>query len=150
MSLTEKAAYLRGLYDGLELKDSSKEAKLLSAIIDVLEDMAGHITENEESITSLADQMDDVAEDLADLEEALLEDEDDDYSDLLDDEFDEDDDDYETVFEVECPKCKTMLTIDDKVLAEGEVQCDSCGQRFSVDLEFEDEDDVADDEEIPF
>lgn len=150
MSLNEKAAYLRGLYDGLELDSSkSKEAKLMSAIIDVLEDMAGHITENEESITSLADQLDDVSEDLADLEEALLEDD----MDYEDDDLDDDDDEFETVYQVECPKCGTLLTIDEDVLADGFIACDECGQRFSVDLEFEDEDDesdAADEEELKF
>lgn len=154
MSLTERAAYLRGLYDGLELDASkSKEARLMNAIIDVLEEMSGHITENEESITSLADQVDDVAENLSELEELLLEDdmEYDEDDELLDDE----DDGFETVFQVECPNCQRMLTIDEQVLSEGEVECETCGQRFSVDLEFEeDEEDAAlsagDEEEIPF
>lgn len=145
MSLTERAAYLRGLYDGLGLDAaSSKEARLMNAIIDVLEDVAGHVTENEESITSLADQVDDIAESVSELEEQLLEDDFD-----FDEDEDEDDDDFETVFEVECPNCKRMLTIDDAILASGEIECATCGQRFSVDLEFEDEED-EDNEEIPF
>ncbi len=152
MSLTERASYLRGLYDGLELDASkSKEAKLMNAIIDVLEEMAGHISENEESITSLADQMDDMMENLSVLEEVFLDDGVD-YDE--DDDFQEDDDDFETVFQVECPNCQRMLTIDEQVLSEGEIECETCGQRFSVDLEFEE--DVEDagtadgEEEIPF
>lgn len=147
MSLTERAAYLRGLYDGLELDASgSKEARLMNAIIDVLEEMAGHVTENEESITSLADQVDDIAENLSELEQQLLDD-DFDFEDYEDE--DEDEDDFETCFEVECPNCKRILTIDDAILASGEIECATCGQRFSVDLEFEDEED-GDNEEIPF
>lgn len=146
MSLTERAAYLRGLYDGLGLDAaSSREAKLMNAIIDVLEEVAGHVAENEESITSLADQVDDIAEDVSELEEQLL---DDDFC-FDDEDEDEDDENFETVFEVECPNCKRMLTIDETILADGEIECATCGQRFSVDLEFEDEED-ADNEEIPF
>jgi hypothetical protein len=47
MTLTEKAAYLRGLYDGLGLQTKgSDEAKLLNAMIDVMQEMASHVAEN--------------------------------------------------------------------------------------------------------
>ena len=40
MTITEKVAYLKGLADGLELdKETSKEAKLLAKVIEVLEDV---------------------------------------------------------------------------------------------------------------
>ena len=40
MEITEKVAYLKGLAEGMELDTDKKEGKLLSAIIDVLEDIA--------------------------------------------------------------------------------------------------------------
>ena len=40
MEITEKVAYLKGLAEGMELDTGKKEGKLLSAIIDVLEDIA--------------------------------------------------------------------------------------------------------------
>ncbi|MCD8052327.1 MAG: zinc ribbon domain-containing protein [Clostridiales bacterium] len=135
MSLAEKAGYLRGLYDGMELnEDKSKEAKLLKAIIDVVVELADHVTENEESIMALADQADEL------------------FGDVLDDaepyDGDEDEGDYETAVEVECPSCGEPMTIHEGHLASGEVKCPSCGQRFQIELEFEEED--GDDEEIPF
>ncbi|MCD8189951.1 MAG: zinc ribbon domain-containing protein [Clostridiales bacterium] len=135
MSLAEKAGYLRGLYDGMELnEDKSKEAKLLKAIIDVVVELADHVTENEESIMALADQADELLGDV--------------FDDLDDYEDDEDEDDYETAVEVECPSCGEPMTLHEGHLASGEVKCPSCGQRFQIELEFEEED--GDDEEIPF
>lgn len=143
MSLTERAAYLRGLYDGLELDaGKSKEARLMSAIIDVLEEMASHVSENEESIMSLADQVDDLAEHVGDLGELFLDD------DMEEDDMEEDDD-FHTVIEAECPNCQRMLSIDEDALAEGEIECPTCGQRFSIDMEFEDVED-NDRDEMPF
>ena len=143
MSLMERAAYLRGLYDGLELDSGkSKEARLMSAIIDVLEEMAGHVSENEESIMSLADQVDDLSENVGDLSELLL-DEEAEAGDLGED------DDFHTLIEAECPNCQRMLSIDEDALAEGEIECPTCGQRFSIDMEFEDVEE-SDQDEIPF
>ncbi|MCD8146634.1 MAG: zinc ribbon domain-containing protein [Clostridiales bacterium] len=135
MSLAEKAGYLRGLYDGMELsEEKSKEAKLFKAIIDVVEELADHVTENEESIMALADQADELLGGA--------------FDDLDEYEDDEDEDDYETAVEVECPSCGEPMTIHEGHLASGEVKCPSCGQRFQIELEFEEED--GDDEEIPF
>ncbi|MCD8127412.1 MAG: zinc-ribbon domain-containing protein [Clostridiales bacterium] len=128
MTLSGKAAYLRGLYDGLGLSDTgTAEAKLLNAIIDVVEEMAGHVTENEESITAMADQVDDLNEGLAEL------------CDLLSDSLDEEDSDTE--FEVECPKCQAPIILDEETLAGGQVICEACGQKFSIDVGYEDEED---------
>ena len=43
--LYEKVAYLKGLSDGLDIEESTKEGKLLISIIDVLEDFANAIVE---------------------------------------------------------------------------------------------------------
>ena len=39
MTVSEKVAYLKGLADGLGIKDSTNEGKLMLAVIDVLEAM---------------------------------------------------------------------------------------------------------------
>ncbi|MCD8368096.1 MAG: zinc-ribbon domain-containing protein [Clostridiales bacterium] len=133
MTLSEKAAYLRGLYDGLGLPDTgTAEAKLLSAMIDVVEEMASHVTENEESITAMADQVDDLNEGLEELCDLI--------SDSLDEE-DYDDEDGEAEFEVECPKCQAPIILDEETLAGGQVVCQACGQKFSIDVGYEDEED---------
>ncbi len=145
MSLTEKAAYLRGLYDGMELgEEKSKEARMLSAVIDVIQELTSHVSENEESIAAIADQVDDVAELLND---CVMNDEDDEEELQFDDEeFDEDDEDFVTTFEVECPNCQKLLNIGEDELATGEIECTTCGQRFQIDLQFENDDE----EELQF
>ena len=46
MTVSEKVAYLKGLADGLGVKDSTNEGKLMLAVIDVLEAMAYDIALN--------------------------------------------------------------------------------------------------------
>lgn len=145
MSLTEKAAYLRGLYDGLGLKaDTSAEARLMSAMIDVVEELASHVTESEGQISRLSEQVEDVSDALDELDELFadaLEDEDEDEA--------SDGEEYEdaTEFEVECPKCSAPIVIDEATLEGGEVVCPGCGQRFSIDVGYTDEEDGADEED---
>lgn len=153
MSLNEKAAYLRGLYDGMELNDS-KEAKLFSAIIDVVQELAAHVTENEASLSAIADEVDDLSELTAELEEIIdgeEYDEDDDEAEAFEDEgedfpVDEDDDGFEITYEVECPNCKRMLTVGEEELKQGNIQCDTCGKKFQIEIEYDDEGEMVEEE----
>lgn len=157
MSLSEKTAYLRGLYEGMELNTSdSKEAKILGAMLDVLQELAAHVTENEDSIAAVADQMDDVAEALDELNEILCEENDellqdgdmDDESNYEDCDEDDGEDDFVlnkdmlfTSLEVECPNCQTMLTVGEEELSEGIIKCNTCGESFQINFEFEEDED---------
>lgn len=144
MTLTEKVAYLKGLADGLGIDaEDSKEAKLISAIIDVLEEIALDIADLEENDLAIGDELDQLSDDLADVEELIYE-EDDEY----DDEYEEDDEyDYcdgccgeEPVFyEVTCPACENTITIDEDVLDLGSIDCPNCGEALVFDLEEEEE-----------
>lgn len=131
MTITEKVAYLKGLADGLAIDtEKSKEGKLISVIIDILEEMGMSIEDLEENTTALGEELDAVSDDLADVEEILYEDdEDEDEDECCCGEDDEDD-----FFEVECPNCEEPLVIDDEALAAGEIQCPNCETRFSLDL----------------
>ena len=40
MTISEKSAYLKGLMDGLSLNTETDEGKMISAIVDLLGDMA--------------------------------------------------------------------------------------------------------------
>ena len=40
MTLNEKASYIKGLCDGMELDTASKEGKVISALLDLVSDMA--------------------------------------------------------------------------------------------------------------
>ena len=120
MTISEKVAYLKGLAEGLNLDvEKSKEGKLISVMIGILEEVGLSIEDLEENALS---------DDLADVESVV-------YGE------DEDEDDY---FEVECPNCEEPIVIDDKALAEGEVECPNCQTKFSLDLS---DDTVEGDEE---
>lgn len=67
----EKVAYLRGLADGLELGKETKQDKLITAIIDVLDVIAGDIDVLDESFAELVEEVDAISEDLSDVEEII-------------------------------------------------------------------------------
>ena len=106
MTISEKVAYLKGLAEGLDLDTSkSKEAKLISVMIGILEEIGMSIEDLEENTVALGEELDDCC-------------------------CDEDDD----FFEVDCPNCGETLVIDESVLEEGVIQCPSCKQKFALDL----------------
>ena len=126
MTISEKVAYLKGLAEGLDLDtEKSKEGKLISVMIGILEEMAMSIEDLEENDLDLGEEIDVLSDDLADVEAVVF-----------DEDFDEDEDeDWEDeCFEVTCPNCEEPLVIDDEVLAEGMIQCPNCQQKFSLDL----------------
>ena len=131
MTISEKVAYLKGLAEGLNLDtEKSKEGKLISVMIGILEEVAMSIEDLEENTTALGEAIDAVSDDLSDVEDAVFEDEDD----------EEDTEDYDDDwFEVECPTCQEPLIVDDKALADGFVQCPSCGDKFALNLTDDDE-----------
>ena len=130
MTICEKIAYLKGMAEGMELeKETSKEAKLLKAMLDVLEEIGYSIEDLEDEVELVSEGLDIVSEDLEDVEDFLYDDEDDD-EDEDDEEYDEDDD----FFEVSCPNCEEDLVIDADVLEAGFIQCPNCGEKFAIDL----------------
>ena len=127
MGISEKVAYLKGLAEGLNLDESTKEGKLLLAIVDVLDEMAEEFADIEDEIVDLEDGLDAVSDDLNDVEEFL-----DETSDDEDEEDDEDDDDE--YFVTTCPECEEEVIFDESVLEDGEVICPNCGAKLEFDL----------------
>jgi hypothetical protein len=136
MTISEKVAYLKGLAEGLNVDtEKSKEGKLISVMIGILEEIGLSIEDIEENAQALGEEIDVLSDDLADVESAV-------YGDEEDDEDNEDyDDDW---FEVECPNCEEPLIIDDAALSDGFIQCPNCNSKFSLDLS---DDENADEDE---
>lgn len=86
--LFQKVAYLQGLTDGLEIDETSKEGKLLIAIIETLEEFAEVMEEVVEDQIDLEEYVNFIDEDLADVETDVYGDEEDFY---FDEDFDFDD-----------------------------------------------------------
>ena len=123
--LTEKMAYIRGLAEGLEIDETTKEGKLLLAIVEALSDTADELYELGDIQDEMQLQLDEVDEDLDDLESFVYGDDDDEY-------YDDDDDEYE----VECPSCGDMICFDADLLDSDKITCPACGEE--IELEFED------------
>ena len=113
MTISEKVAYLKGLAEGLNLDtEKSKEGKLISVMIGILEEVGLSIEDLEENALALGEEIDVLSDDLADVESVVYDDED-----------SEDEDEDEDFFEVECPNCETRFALDlsdDTVEADGE------------------------------
>ena len=119
MTITEKVAYIKGLAENAGFDNDEKKDKVVTAIIDALEDIANLVAD-------MCDQIDAVDEDLAALEEDFYEGED--Y-----DEFDDDDDD-DFCYEVECPTCHDVIYLDDEMIDEGGIKCPNCGEELEFDF----------------
>lgn len=84
MEIKEKVSHLKGLIEGMEYDLSTKEGKIISEIIGILDAMADEIECVEEDVDTLFDYADELDADLGDVETELFGDCDDDYCDCDD------------------------------------------------------------------
>ena len=149
MTISEKAAYLKGLMEGLNLDTEKSEGKMIAAIVDLLGDVTKRLSDVEETTIAISDELDEIEEDLDAIEDFIM-DEDEDYYDdcdcCCDDYADDDDFDEEgfdfgdedtTIYEVECA-CGNIINFDEETLEAGSMICDKCGE--TLEFTFEDED----------
>ena len=143
--MKEKAAYLRGLIEGLGIDETTKEGKVIKAMSELLGELAEAVDGIDEDVTRAYDQINDLSEELEDLEADLYEDDEEADEDEADDaEAEEDEDDNadvasEPYYEVACPACGETVYVSEDDLDAGEAICPSCKVAFEVAL--------ADDEE---
>ena len=72
MSITEKAAYLKGLMDGLKLEEGKDETKLLRALVDAVTDLANEIADTQDDVDVLNAYVEEIDEDLGAVEEYVF------------------------------------------------------------------------------
>ena len=149
MTISEKAAYLKGLMDGLNLDTDKAEGKMIAAMVELLGDMTKRIADIEETTIAISDELDEIEEDLDAIEDYILdEEEDEDYEDEEDEDWDgwnEDDeegfdfgDEDSIIYEVECA-CGERINFDEETLEQGSMNCPNCGELLEFSLE-DDED----------
>lgn len=131
METTESLGYLKGLLDGMDLDDAKKETKIYKAVINVLENLCEDVNDITEGMELLAEQIDAVDEDLADVEEYVYDDDCDCDCDCCDDEYEE--------FEVECPSCGEEIAVDEDTVMQGKFECPNCGEVLEFEFECEDD-----------
>lgn len=139
MRITENAAYLKGLAEGLELDTATKEGKIICKMLDVIEQMATRITALEDENDELYSYIEEMGADIVALEDDLYGEDDEaeyeDLDDLLAE--DEDSDDDEEYYELECPSCGEKICFAGDIDIEN-LACPACGELVG-DIEFCDE-----------
>ena len=159
MTIKEKVAYLEGLAEGLEVAADDK-GKLFTAIIDTLGEIAKEIESLAENALDIGEELDAISDDLAEVEDFLLDDFDDDdfdfdFDDDSDDDFDDECDadcgcdfcggeDAEFTIDVNCPKCGAEIELDDEDIANESVVCPACGELIELEIDEVDVDDIDD------
>lgn len=107
MTNSEKAAYIRGLMEGMDLDPNAKETKLFNAIVDLLDDLSLSVEEMEDAYDELSGQVDEIDEDLGELNEEMLDE-----------------------GSIDCPNCGETLEFD----LEEDDSCD-CGENCDCNKE---------------
>ena len=155
MNLTEKASYIKGLADGLELDTATKEGKIIAALLDLVDDMAKEISDLRDDVNTLEDDLQDLNEYVEELDDDLesvedfLDEECEEY-DEDEDEYDEDDDDDcdgdcencdgcddEEFYEIVCPSCGETVCFDQELDPE-KLVCPACGEKFGCIVDEDD------------
>lgn len=130
MTNSERASYIRGLMEGLELDPKAKETKVFNAMLELLDDLCASVEELEDGFDFLSEQVDEIDEDLGNVEE----------------DFYGSDDDCgcghhhhdDAEFEVTCPSCGETIQLTDEMLEEDSIICPSCGE--TLEFDFDDDD----------
>ena len=148
MTISEKAAYLKGLMDGLNLDTEKAEGKMISAIVELLGDVTKKLSDVEDTTIAISDELDEIEEDLDAIEDYILDEEDEDEDFDLEDEDDygfDDDEDFDEegfdfgdedsiIYEVKCA-CGNIIDFDEETLESGSIVCDKCGELLEFSLE---------------
>ena len=111
--LNEKIAYLAGLAEGLDIDTSTKEGKLLKAIVEAMGEISDEIVGLQSDVADLEELVDEIDEDLGSVEE---------------------DDDY---FEITCPNCDEKIYLDGEMLTtEESITCPNCNEPIELEFDF--------------
>ena len=161
MTISEKAAYLKGLVEGLGADKDSRDGKLWACMTDILSDIAHEIEDLQDTSMDYADALDEISDELSYLEEITCDldrPEDFDFDDECDGncedcglcDYDEDDDEGDVVAfadyaepDEEDPEAAEVL--DEEEDEEGtaleydgvlyDVTCPACGEEITFDEE---------------
>ncbi len=147
--LTEKAAYIKGLAEGLELDQTTKEGKVLAALLDLVDELTADVAEIHNDIDEIDEDLNDLTDYVEELDDDLQA-----VEDFLDEEpYDEDEDeddgecdgdcencdgcDDSDYYEIVCPSCGETVCFDEELDPENLV-CPACGEKFGCIVDEED------------
>lgn len=122
-SFNEKAAYLKGLLEGMQINDSTNEGKLLKAIVEVVDDIKAEMDDIKETQRQLNKRIDGLQENIAEIERVMFD----------EDEYEDQEDDF-YFDEIECPHCKEKIDIDEDIISDegGTIECPNCQSNIEL------------------
>ncbi|NLW92870.1 MAG: Trm112 family protein [Syntrophomonadaceae bacterium] len=109
-AISEKVSYLQGLAEGSNFTDGNPQARIVTGILEILEELAGTLGAMGRDVEGIKDYVESIDEDLCDLEQHIIH-------------------ANKEVVELECPACgeelyfEADLMDDDDVL---EITCPNC------------------------
>lgn len=121
--LTKRAAYLKGLADGMKLDKEKDETKLIAEIIDLLADVADQVDAIDDEQGFIADALDEL-EEAVDVVGNVV------FDDYCDDDYDDDDE-----FQIVCQGCGEDIVLTTEDLMDGEILCPNCGDTIEFDFD---------------
>ena len=153
MTISEKAAYLKGLMDGLNLDTEKAEGKMIAAMVELLGDVTKRLTDVEETTIAISDELDEIEDDLDAIEDFIMSMDEDEFD---DEDFEDDDEDFDfddmeegfdfgdeetTIYEVTCA-CGEVIAFDEETLEEGSIICENCGEKLEFSFDDEEEEEI--------
>lgn len=135
MTNSERASYIRGLMEGLQLDPDAKETKVINAIIDLLDDMCDAIEELEDGYDSLSEEIEELDDDLSEVEDMI-------FGECSCGHHHSDED---MQFEVQCPSCKAVIEVDEEMLSSDPMTCPKCNCPLDFVFDEDDDDDEIED-----
>ena len=150
MTICEKAAYIKGLMDGLNLDTEKAEGKMIAAMVELIGDMAKRLKDVEDTTIAISDELDEIEEDLDAIEDFIMDEEDEDWEEDEDEDWDDEcdcdcdegfdfGDEDSTIYEVVCA-CGNVIAFDEETLEKGSMICPDCGEVLEFVMDDEDED----------
>lgn len=121
MNLTEKAAYIKGLAEGLELEADKKEVRVIKEMLELLGEMASDVEDIGADLSDLYDAVEQIDEDLTMVEDEM-------YG-VLDADFSSE------LYEITCPACGETVTLNEEMLMGGDVECPACGEKIEIEID---------------
>ena len=164
MNLTEKSAYIKGLADGLDFDKTTKEGKILAALLELVDEMSAELVSIKKDIEEIdedLDYLDEYVEELDDDLQAVEDYLDEECEEDFDEEDEDDDDEWEcdgdctscegcdcdddNYYEIVCPSCGETVCFDQELDPENLI-CPACGEKFGCIVDEEDFKSISDEE----
>lgn len=155
MDLKEKASYVKGLLEGLNLDYKNENNKILKIMVDLFQEMVEKLQEIEDVSYENSALIDELDEDLANVEKdfynkkdrnnvnckhkgvknkcncsASQEEENENFQNKI-----QSDDNEDVEYEISCPNCSRVVELTDEIFnSEEEIICPECGEKINFDF----------------